>query len=54
MLHGNSPDDAENVLFDTSDWAFIRNRVIVDRMRRRVIQLADGAVVRDEQHGVYG
>ena len=34
VLHGNSPDDAENVLFDTSDWAFIRNRVIVDRMRQ--------------------
>ncbi|MEX3006936.1 hypothetical protein [Hoeflea sp. TYP-13] len=33
VIHGDSPDDAENVLFDTSDWAFIRNRAIVRRMR---------------------
>lgn len=30
------------------------DHTIVDRMRRRVVALADGQVVRDEQHGAYG
>jgi cell division transport system ATP-binding protein len=29
------------------------DQAIVDRMRRRVIQLAQGRVVRDQQHGEY-
>jgi cell division transport system ATP-binding protein len=27
---------------------------IVDQMRKRVIELSDGAVVRDQSRGVYG
>ena len=27
---------------------------IVDQMRKRVIELADGSVVRDQSRGVYG
>lgn len=30
------------------------DHTIVDRMRRRVVALTDGKVVRDEQHGAYG
>ncbi len=30
------------------------DHTIVDRMRRRVVALADGQVVRDQQHGAYG
>jgi cell division transport system ATP-binding protein len=30
------------------------DHTIVDRMRRRVVALADGKVVRDQQHGAYG
>ncbi len=30
------------------------DRTIVDRMRRRVVALANGQVVRDQQHGAYG
>ena len=30
------------------------DHTIVDRMRRRVVALASGQVVRDQQHGVYG
>ncbi|MTH95845.1 alpha/beta fold hydrolase [Roseibium sp. RKSG952] len=29
VIHDNSPDDPQNVLLDTSDWAFIRNRVLI-------------------------
>jgi cell division transport system ATP-binding protein len=27
---------------------------VVDQMRRRVIELVHGQLVRDQQHGVYG
>jgi len=29
VIHGNSVSDAENVLLNTSDWLFIRNRVLI-------------------------
>jgi cell division transport system ATP-binding protein len=30
------------------------DNAIVDAMRRRVVELADGAVIRDQARGVYG
>ncbi|WP_444903044.1 hypothetical protein ACJJIU_14825 [Microbulbifer sp. CnH-101-E] len=32
IIHGNSISDAENVLLNTSNWAFIRNRVLIKRV----------------------
>ncbi|WP_444901026.1 hypothetical protein ACJJIG_12740 [Microbulbifer sp. SSSA007] len=32
VIHGDSISDAENVLLNTSNWAFIRNRVLIKRV----------------------
>ena len=33
VVHDNSPYDAENALLDPGNWAFIRNRVLVEKYR---------------------
>ncbi len=33
VVHDNSADDAENALLDPGDWAFIRNRVLVEKYK---------------------
>jgi cell division transport system ATP-binding protein len=39
---------------DTTVLMATHDSTIVDQMRKRVIELDDGAVVRDQSRGVYG